>query len=256
MILDQIIRRKREELAGMHAPDIRRLRPAGRNFGQALRTAASRVAVIAEVKQASPSAGRLVEAFDPVAIARDYEAAGAAAISVLTDRDFFQGSIDDLAAVSAAVGIPVLRKDFIIDEQQIYEARAAGADSLLLIAAILEEAALRRYIGLARSLQMEPLVEIHDGRDAEKAINAGALIVGINNRDLRTFQIDVGTTFDLAPRLPRHVTRISESGIEQVAELKRLAGVVNAALIGTALMKADDRRALLTQFVAATRVEE
>lgn len=252
MILDQIIRRKREELAGMPPPDLRHLRPSARNFGQALRSSLSRVAIIAEVKRASPSAGRLVESFDPVAIARDYEAGGAAAISVLTDRDFFEGSIDDLAAVSAAVGIPVLRKDFIIDERQIYEARAAGADSLLMIAAVLDEATLRRFIGIARSLLMEPLVEIHGAEEAAKAIDAGALIVGINNRDLRTFRIDVGITFDLAPRLPRHVTRISESGIEAAVELKRLEGVVDAALIGTALMTSPDRRALLAQFVAAT----
>jgi indole-3-glycerol phosphate synthase len=252
MILDDIVRRKRQEVAVLPAVDPRRLVPSRRDFGRALKTAASRVAIIAEIKQASPSAGRLTADFDPVRIAREYEAGGAAAISVLTDVDFFQGSIDHLAAVAAAVEIPVLRKDFIIDERQIHEARAAGADSLLLIAAILDGETLRGFIAEARSLRMEPLVEIHDAAEAEKALAAGARIVGINNRDLRDFRIAVDTTLALAPGLPRHVTRISESGIESEAMLARLDGVVDAALIGTALMKSDDREALLRRLAAAT----
>lgn len=251
MILDDIVARKREEVARMGEPDLRALHPAPRSFARALQAGRPRVAIIAEVKKASPSAGLLSPDFDPPAVARQYEAGGAAAVSVLTDVDFFQGSLEAMRQVSRAVSLPVLRKDFIIDERQIYEARAAGADSLLLITAILDQAVLRRFLQISRSLHMEPLVEVHEEAELEKAVNAGALIVGINNRDLRTFQVDVGTTRRLAPLIPRNVTVVSESGIESAEGLAALRGVVDAALIGTALMRAEDREGLLRGLVAA-----
>jgi len=251
MILDEIVARKREELAVLKDPDLRRVRPSARNFGAALKSGRSRVAIIAEAKKASPSAGVICADFDPAAIGRQYAAGGASAISVLTDETFFQGSLGALTAVSEAVGVPVLRKDFILDERQVYEARIAGADSLLLIAAILSVGEMRLLLSTARSLLMEPLVEIHDEAEMEKAVNAGALIVGINNRDLRTFEIRMDTTYRLAPLLPRNVTIVAESGVEDAAELAKLRGTVDAALIGTSLMKAPDREALLRSFVEA-----
>ncbi len=252
MILDDIIRKKREELAALPEPDLRSLHPSRRNFGQALKSGRSRVAIIAEIKKASPSAGVICRDFDPVRIAGEYERGGASAISVLTDASFFQGSLGALTGASETVGIPILRKDFIIDERQIYEARLAGADSLLLIAAVLDVKTMRAFLGVSRSLQMEPLVEIHDESEMENAVNAGALIVGINNRDLRTFEIRMDTTYRLAPLLPRNITIVAESGVEDSGELRKLNGVVDAALIGTSLMKSAEREALLRTFVEAT----
>lgn len=252
MILDEIVRKKREEVARLGDPDLRNLHPSSRNFSRALQSGRTAVAIVAEIKKASPSAGLLAPVFDPASIAADYVEGGAAAISVLTDVSFFQGSLEDLSVVSRTVLLPILRKDFIVDERQIYEARRAGADAVLLIAAILDAATLKRFLAIARSLGMEGLVEIHEEAEVGKALEAGALLVGINNRDLRTFQVDTGTTLRIAPLIPRNIVVVSESGIEAPEELERLEGIVDAALIGTALMKATDRVGTLRTLVDAT----
>ena len=236
----------------MGEPDLRSLHPSRRNFNQAIQSGRSHVNVIAEAKKASPSQGVLAADFNPVEIARSYEEGGAAAISVLTDASFFQGSINDLAAVARTVSVPILRKDFVIDERQIYEARKAGADAVLLIASILDLATLRRFLGIARSLAMEGLVEVHEEKELEKAVNSGALVIGINNRDLRSFRVDTGITIRLAPLIPSNVTVVSESGIESPEELERLSGLVDAALVGTSLMKSDNRVGFLRSLVEAT----
>jgi indole-3-glycerol phosphate synthase len=251
VILDQIVRRKREEIRQLAPPDPGTLAGSDRAFLPAEPEGRTLVRLIAEVKRASPSAGVLATDFEPVAIAREYEAGGASAISVLTDRDFFRGSIDDLRRVSGAVSAPVLRKDFIIDERQIHEARHAGAHSVLLIAAILERRTIQRFLAEARALGMEPLVEIHDEKERDAALEAGAAIIGINNRDLTDFRIDVGTTLRLAPSIPPPVRLVSESGVERPEAVARLAGHVDAVLVGTALMKSHDRRGLARELVRA-----
>ncbi|TPW11442.1 MAG: indole-3-glycerol phosphate synthase [bacterium] len=251
MILDAIVRRKREEILELRSPDPASLSMASRHFSAGLGAGRTGVSIIAEIKQASPSAGLLTAEFDPVEIAGTYATGGAAAISVLTDVDFFRGSLDDLRRVNDMSGLPLLRKDFLIDERQIHEARAAGADSVLLIAAILDRKTLQRFLAEARALGMEPLVEIHDERERETALEAGARIVGINNRDLKTFRIDIETTLRLAPGIPSSMTVVSESGVECEAGVARLVGYADAALIGTALMKSKDRLELLTRLVRA-----
>jgi len=253
MILDQIVRRKRDEIGKIDTPDPDRLPRADRDLGQALGRGRSQVRLIAEVKQASPSAGLLTTDFDPVTIARAYEAGGAAAVSVLTDRDFFRGSIEDLERVSAAVSLPVLRKDFVIDERQIHEARGAGAHAILLIAAILDRKTMQRFLAESRALGMEPLVEIHNERERDMALEAGASIVGINNRDLNDFRIDTGTTLRLAAGLPDGLSIVSESGVESEAGVAGLVGYADAVLVGTALMKSADRRNLASALVRAGR---
>ncbi|MDZ4804297.1 MAG: indole-3-glycerol phosphate synthase TrpC [Candidatus Eisenbacteria bacterium] len=251
MILDDIVRRKREEIRAIQPIDPDKLGKTSRNFAAALGAGRSTVSIIAEVKQASPSAGLLTGDFDPISIALAYAEGGAAAISVLTDVDFFRGSLEDLRGVAKSVELPVLRKDFVIDERQIYEARAAGADSVLLIAAILDRKTLQRFLAEARALGMEPLVEIHDERERDQALEAGARVVGINNRDLNTFRIDVETTLRLVPGLPDKIVVVSESGVESEAGVARLIGYADAALIGTALMRASDRSELLSRLVSA-----
>lgn len=207
-------------------------------------------AIIAEVKRRSPSRGVLRADLDPAGIARIYEAHGAAAISVLTDGNFFGGSEADLAAVRNAVTLPVLRKEFIIDPWQIHETRAIGADALLLIAAILTEEELSGYRKAAESLGMAVLVEVHDGTELDKALAAGAEIVGINNRDLRTFTTDIETARALAPRVPRDRIVVAESGIRTRREIETLqeAGV-RAFLIGETLVAAPDIAGKLTELL-------
>jgi len=199
------------------------------------------VNIIAEVKKASPSKGVIREDFDPVEIAKAYERGGARAISVLTDKEFFQGSPFYLRQVAEAVNLPVLRKDFIIDEFQIYGARALGASSYLLIASILPSGQLKDFIELGRELGMEPLVEVHDEGELEKALEAGAEIVGVNNRDLKTFKVSISTTLRLLPLIKEEgKVAVSESGIKGKEDIKLLkeAGV-DAFLIGESLMRAD-----------------
>ncbi len=197
--------------------------------------------LIAEVKKASPSRGVLVEDFDPVALARTYEMGGASAISVLTERHFFQGSLDYLTAVRAAVSLPVLRKDFIVDPYQVYEARAAGADAILLICALLDDSDLTLLLGLSRHLGMRCLVEVHDEAETMRALASGAQIIGVNNRDLRDFHVDTKVTWRLRELIPPERVLVSESGLHTASDVQSmgLAGV-QAVLIGEALVSAKD----------------
>jgi indole-3-glycerol phosphate synthase len=238
-ILARIVSRKREELAEKLAR-----RGPRRDFAAALRAAPP--AIIAEIKQASPSKGLLAEHFDPAAQARQYAAGGAAALSVLTDRDFFQGSLDDLRAARAAAGVPVLRKDFTISEVDIVEAAEAGADAILLIAAILTRGELERFRLLAEALEMTALVEVHDDAELDLAVESGARIIGVNNRDLRTFEVHLETGERLAARMPAGVIRVAESGILGRGDVTRLrAAGFDAFLVGEHLMRSGDPAAAL-----------
>ena len=214
--------------------------PPPRSFGEALRPARGGPArLIAEVKRASPSKGLLAERFDPVARARAYAAGGAAAISVLTEPDFFLGSLDHLRAVREAVSVPVLRKDFLLDPYQVYEARAAGADAVLLICALLDDALLRDLIALTHSLGMEALVEAHNAAETQRAVAAGARVIGVNSRDLRTFTVDHDVVRRLRPQVPDDRIFVAESGIgdAQGAARARAFGA-DAILVGEVLMRA------------------
>lgn len=245
-ILDRIVAEKRLEVARL-LPQTGRIKQAVatrkdyRNFAGALKKD-NGIALIAEVKKASPSVGVIVHNFDPEQIAREYEAAGASALSVLTDEKFFQGKLDYLRLIRETVRLPLLRKDFIIDELQIYEAAGSGADAILLIVSILSDDQLRNYRALAKHLRMAALVEVHDERELERAINTGAELIGINNRDLKTFKVDLGTTARLAATIrsgqePDRIV-VAESGIHTRADVERvqMAGA-NAILVGESLMK-------------------
>lgn len=246
-ILRRILANTREELAARMAAvppaEIRAMAddaPAPRDFAAALR--GDEVAIIAEIKRASPSEGAIREgAFDPAAIARQYEDAGAAALSVLTDRAFFAGKLQYLTAAREACSIPVLRKDFIIDEYQLHEARAAGADAVLLIVVALSPTLLGDLLALAESLGMAALVESHDEAQLEVALASGAGVLGVNNRDLRTFEVSLSVTERLAAMVPDGRVLVAESGVHTREDVVRLAAAgADAALIGTALMRADD----------------
>ena len=247
MILDEIIAYKKEELAGTK----RRTPPAdmkaraadagpARGFGRAL-DGQGEIRLIAEVKKASPSKGIIRQDFEPVAIAQAYAAAGAACLSVLTERRYFQGDLAYLARIRDAVGLPLLRKDFIVDEYQIYEARAAGADAILLIAACLERRQMEDYLGTAEEQGLDVLVESHTRAELDKALLAGASLVGINNRDLATFTVSLETTFSMLGDIPDDRTVVSESGIASRDDVRRLeqAGV-DAVLVGESLMREQD----------------
>jgi indole-3-glycerol phosphate synthase len=244
-VLERIVATKRAEVARLanELPELRRTAasaPEPRDFRGALTRTAS-IALIAEVKRRSPGAGAIRPDLDPVGLASSYAAAGAAAISVLTDREYFHGSIADLSAIRGSVPVPVLRKDFLISEVQIWEARAAGADAVLLIVGILDREALRGLRALAEELGMAVLVEAHDGDELDRAIESGASLVGINNRDLRDFSTRLETTLELMPRVPGGVTVVSESGIRARADVERLAAAgVDAILVGEALLKDAD----------------
>ncbi len=213
---------------------------SARGFREALQ-ARPEVALIAEVKKASPSAGVIREDFEPVEIARGYETGGARCLSVLTDETYFKGSVDYLEKVRQAVQIPVLRKDFILDKYQILEARAAGADCILLIVAALDKKQLGDLQTEAKGLGMDCLVEVHDERELEIAVSSGASLVGINNRNLRTFEVDLRTTLDLAPQLPAGVVCVAESGIQSRSDVVRMKDHgVDAILVGESLMRSDD----------------
>jgi indole-3-glycerol phosphate synthase len=214
--------------------------PPVRDFHAAL-SAGPGVRLIAEVKKASPSAGLLRADFDPVAIARSYVSAGAAALSVLTDEPFFQGRLEYLQAIRAAVAAPLLRKDFLLERYQLLEARLAGADAVLLIAEILDDTALPWLIAEAANLGLHALVELYEPANLERVIAAGARIIGINNRDLRSFNTRLEHTLELAPRVPSDCLLVSESGIRTRADILRLeAAGVHAVLIGEAFMRATD----------------
>jgi indole-3-glycerol phosphate synthase len=232
-------------------------RPSGEGFADALRRP-GRVNVIAECKRRSPSKGVLRRAYDAPAIAADYARAGAAAISVLTEPTFFDGDLAHLSAVRDVVSLPLLRKDFIVDRYQVVEARAAGADAILLIVAALAPGALRDLLKDAAGLGLAALVEVHDELELERAIDAGARIIGVNNRNLRTLQVSVGTSERLVSRIPRDRIAVAESGLRTHDDLVRLAGLgYHAFLVGERLMTSDDvggaLRALLTG--AAATVE-
>ena len=200
-----------------------------------------RINLIAEIKFASPSAGRICKKVDPTSMGRVYEAAGAAAVSLLTDKRFFQGDLNQLPRLKRAISLPILRKDFIIDEVQVQEAFFCGADAILLIARILSQAQLAEFISMCRELGMAPLTEIHDRDDLEKAIESGADIIGINNRDLDSFKVDIHTTAQLAPLVPVDCILVSESGIEKAEDILSLKkSGIQAVLVGSALMRSHD----------------
>ncbi|PLX83596.1 MAG: indole-3-glycerol phosphate synthase TrpC [Desulfuromonas sp.] len=249
MILDDILEHKRFEVAEAKARTplselegrLDGLEPT-RGFAAALRGQADRgTAVIAEVKKGSPSKGIIRADFDPVAIARSYLAGGAACLSVLTDRKFFFGDLDYLGQIRREVPLPLLRKDFVVDPYQIVEARAFGADAVLLIAAALEESELKAFAGLARDLGLDVLLEVHDEAELEVALRVPVELVGINNRNLRTFATDLATTERLLPRIPAARLVVSESGIGCRSDILRLqkAGA-GAFLVGESLMRQDD----------------
>ena len=241
--LVEIIEEKKIEVAKLKRDKI--ISPAGeipplRDFRGAI-SKPDRINLIAEIKFASPSAGFIREKTDPAAIGRIYQGAGASAISLLTDRKFFQGDIVYLPVLKRAVSLPVLRKDFIIDEIQLEEAASYGADAALLIARILTVEQLKDLLAACRELGLSPLTEIHDIDDLNKALECGADIIGINNRDLDTFEIDIKNTFKLAPLTPEGCIIVGESGIENEEDIRALRGTgVNAVLVGSAIMKSDD----------------
>ena len=253
MILDTIVARKHEEVAALKErglPQLEQPVEPPRGFIRAL-TAAPGVAIIAEAKKASPSKGVIQPDFDPVRIARNYKQGGAHCLSVLTDVDFFQGSLAYIPLVRAAVDLPVLRKDFIIDPLQIEEARVVGADAILLIAAILDVEQLRDFRLLAESLGMDALVEVHDERELDAALAAGSRLIGVNNRNLNDFTVSLETTFRLLQKIPKTTPVVSESGIASVSDMLRLkAAGVKAALIGESLMRAGKQDQLLREFLA------
>ena len=249
-ILARILATKRREVEMARAAlplremaDRARAAPPSRDFTGALRAriAAGKPAVIAEMKRASPSKGLLREDYEPSAIARAYAAAGAACLSVLTDRTFFQGAPEHLAEARAACALPVLRKDFVVEPYQVYEARALGADCILLIAAAVAPGDMRGLEQLAQSLRMAVLVEVHDAVELEAALTLRTPLLGINNRDLRTFETRLETTLDLLGRVPAGKLVITESGISAQVDVKRMrAAGVGAFLVGEALMRAPE----------------
>lgn len=249
-ILHRILARKAQEVVERSARvslDELRARaaaaPAPRGFAAALRTkiAAGQSAVIAEVKKASPSQGVMRADFDPAAIARSYEIGGAACLSVLTDMDFFQGADAYLHEARDACNLPVLRKDFIVDAYQVCEARSLGADCILLIVAALGDAALADLSELAHTLGMDVLIEAHDAEELDRALATPARLIGINNRNLRTFQTSLDTTLNLRTRVPADRVLVTESGIASRADVARLrAANINAFLVGEAFMRAED----------------
>ncbi len=257
-ILDRILAVKRDEVARARnersfADVDKSARAAGplRPFADALRRpAGAPVRVLAEIKRASPSAGAIRVDADPAEIGFEYANAGAAAISVLTDRQFFDGDLSFLARVRERVSIPLLRKDFIVDGYQIAEARAAGADAVLLIVAALDEHELHELLATAASYGLDVLVEVHDEREADIALAAGAMLIGVNHRDLKTFTIDMTLTSLIAPRLPPGTVLVGESGIRTTADLRELGNAgAHAVLVGEHLMRAMSPGAALRELL-------
>jgi indole-3-glycerol phosphate synthase len=252
-ILEHILEVKRGEIAAakLRAPleDVERRARAARaprDFVGALR--ARELAVIAEIKKASPSRGVLRQGFDPAAIARSYERAGAACLSVLTDRQFFQGAAEHLAAARNACALPVLRKDFVIEPYQVLESRAMGADCILLIAACLTEYQMRELERIAHDLQLAVLVEVHNAQELDVALALRTPLVGVNNRDLKTFETRLETTLELLPRIPRDRIVVTESGILAASDVARMRDAgIRAFLVGEAFMRSGDPGAALGQ---------
>ena len=258
-VLDRILARKVEEIAEGQAEvsldDMRRQAQDAvhRPRDMALALQKDRVALIAEVKRASPSKGILTADFAPVMLGVIYDQNGASAISVLTDEDFFMGSLNDLKTVRESVSVPVLRKDFIIGPYQVYEGRAAGADAILLIAAALSDSQLRDLYDLTAGLGMSPLVEVHNEVEMERALKLNARLIGINNRDLKTFDVDLETTARLSRMVDEGVILVAESGIRNPDDVKRMGELgADAVLVGETLVKSKDRvqlvRALSSQY--------
>lgn len=256
-VLEEIVAGVREDLAiRQERTPISELKqraaqlPTPRDGWSALRT--DSIAVIAEVKRASPSRGRLASIEDPAGLASQYEAGGAAVISVLTEGRYFKGGLADLTAVRAVVDIPVLCKDFIVTSYQLFEARVAGADLVLLIVAALEDQALVSLIERAESLGLTPLVEVHDEAELDRAVAAGARVVGVNARDLRTLQVERGIFARLAPLVPPGIALVAESGVRGPRDLLSYAGSgADAVLVGESLVTGSDPRAAVHELVAA-----
>ncbi len=252
-ILDQIIVRKRAELVAertlVKQEELEKKRsPSRRGFRKAL--AAKQPAIIAEIKKASPSAGLIAENFDPVAIAGLYEQAGAAALSVLTDKQFFQGSLDYLVEARSATSLPVLRKDFTLDRYHLLQASVNGADCVLLIVAALTNFELEDLLKAAREFELDALVEVHDGEELDRAIAVGADMIGVNNRNLKTMEVSIETSLELAGRIPDGVLKISESGIRSHEDVKRLTDAgYGAFLVGESLMRQDDPGSALAKLL-------
>jgi indole-3-glycerol phosphate synthase len=246
-ILDQIVAAKRAEIERLKAAmpeELLRARlanaPPVRDFFTPL-AATGPIKLIAEVKKASPSAGVIRADFDPVAIARTFEAHGATCISVLTDEPYFQGRLEYLAQIRAATNIPLLRKDFILDEYQLIEARLAGADAVLLIAECLDDCNLRKLFNAACELDMTPLVELYEPENLQRVFDAGATLIGVNNRNLHTFQVDLAHTIELRNRVPDECALVAESGIKTRADVERLqAAGIDAILVGESLTREPD----------------
>ena len=260
-ILDDILAHKRQEVAAQKqrvdmdtlVANISASNDTPRGFMKALqaRVAIGGTAVIAEVKKASPSMGVIRASFDPVAIAESYAAAGATCLSVLTDEKYFQGSSHYLRLVRAAVGLPLLRKDFIVDEYQIVEARALGADAILLIVAALSDAELAAFTRLAHDLGLDVLVEVHDEAECERALQLPLRVIGVNNRNLHDFSVSLDTSRRIKTMLPADYLLVSESGIHTRADIEALqADGIHAFLVGGALMQADDPGAALSALLA------
>lgn len=259
-ILKKIIARKFEEISersqSVSVDDLKQQiasASAPRGFVASMRNklAEGQSAVIAEIKKASPSKGVLREDFQPAEIAKSYEAAGAACLSVLTDKDFFQGGEEYLKEARGACGLPVIRKDFIVDPYQVYEARAIEADCILLIVSALEDAQMKELYDLAKELGMDVLVEVHDAQELKRALALGLDLVGINNRNLRTFEVTLDTTIDMLPEIPDDVLVVTESGILSEADVATIRNAdVNAFLVGEAFMRAEDPSAALKALFA------
>ncbi|MFZ0593524.1 MAG: indole-3-glycerol phosphate synthase TrpC [Bryobacteraceae bacterium] len=253
-ILGEIVLQKQAEVAAL-LPQIERFKELAmangngrRSFAKALRV--KKTAIIAEIKKASPSRGLLEPDFHPAEIAKRYEAGGAACLSVLTDQKYFQGSLADLERARSATALPTLRKDFTIHPVQIYEAAAHASDAILLIAAILDSSQLRTFRELANRLGLDALVEVHDGDELKSAIDSGAKIIGVNNRNLETFEVTLETSLRLSEKMPAEVTRVSESGIFTRADIDLLRGAgFHAFLVGESLMKAGDPVAALQSLI-------
>ena len=244
-MLDQILKYKREELEHLkrkvRLADVRKKAEDAEGARGFLERETKRIQIVAEIKKVSPSAGVIVEKYDPVGIALQYEENGATALSVLTGEHFFQGKLSDLTEVQAKVRLPVLRKDFTFDEYQIFEARGAGADAVLLIARILTDSQLKDYRQLAGELGMAGLVEIHDEKELDRAVRSSANLIGINNRDLDTLKTDLAVTERLVPKVPEGVAIVSESGISSRRDIERLQKTgVNCFLVGESLLREKD----------------
>jgi indole-3-glycerol phosphate synthase len=252
-VLDRIVERTRERLRGEAKPDRRAAEEvAQQRTPFAFRAALARdgVNVIAEIKSASPSAGSIVDDPDIETIAGDYARGGAAAMSIVTEPEFFRGSRDWIARAKAAAGLPVVMKDFVVEPSQIVRGIAAGADAILLLASLLDAAQIRDFVAIAEAYGCDALVEVHDEEELSRAVNGGARLIGVNNRDLRDFRVDLGTSERLSGQMPGDVIRVAESGIRTRADVERLrAAGFHAFLVGESLLRQEDRAAAVRALI-------